>query len=411
MKIAISTSVIARGKSGVGQYVLSLVRGLMPAAQSHDFTLFTLEEDLPLFAFAAGAMRVEPVAERHRPALSNIRWHQTEFARWLRRERFDLAHVPSYRRLLWRQPCALVATIHDLAPFRLAGKYDPLRMFYGRVVARRLARRQHEIIAVSQMTADDVKQFFQIPSERVAVVPNGIDHSQFKPGEVEASRRRVCDPRGLKAPFFLYVARLEHPAKNHVRLVTAFNQFKARTGLPWRLVLGGTDWHGAEEIHKAVEHSPYRGHIVRLGFVPDRDLPHWYRSAEGLVFPSLYEGFGLPPIEAMACACPVLSSRRGALTEVVGDAAGVLEPEDPVQMADAMIRFAQDPAERRRLRTLGLVHAQRYDWRLAAIATLTVYERAHRRYCAVAGGADPGACDIKNGTAGVSAPGYSNAGT
>lgn len=376
MKIALSTSVIARGRSGVGQYVLALVRALLPAAATHEFTLFTLEEDLGLFQFAAPVMRLEPVAERHRPALRNIAWHQTVLPHLLRRGRFDVVHIPSYRRMLWSRPCATVATIHDLAPFCLARKYDPLRMFYGRVVARRLARRQDEIIAVSEMTAEGVRRHFQVPADRISVVPNGLNHQVFRPLDPAHARARVCAPRGLSAPFFLYVARLEHPAKNHVRLIAAFNRFKDETGSAWRLVLGGGDWHGAEAIHDAVETSPHRNHIVRLGFVPDSDLADWYCSADVLVFPSLFEGFGLPPIEAMACGCPVLSSRRGALAEVVGDAAGILEPEDTAQMAAQLGRIASDPAERRRLRAAGLQRARRYDWDAAARSTLAVYERA-----------------------------------
>ena len=146
MRIALSTSVIQRGQSGVGQYVLALVRALLPAAARHEFTLYVLEEDLPLFGFAAGRMRLEVVAERHRPPVRNILWHQTELPRLLRRSGTDLLHVPSYRRMLWPRPCALVATIHDLAPFHLAGKYDRARMFYGRVIgaaARPPAGRDH----------------------------------------------------------------------------------------------------------------------------------------------------------------------------------------------------------------------------------------------------------------------------
>ncbi|MBI4622441.1 MAG: glycosyltransferase, partial [Verrucomicrobia bacterium] len=188
MKIGLSTSVIQCGRSGVGQYVLSLVRALLPAATLHEFTLFVLDEDLPLFGFAAGPMRLEPVAERYRPPVRNILWHQTVLPRLVRRAGLDVLHVPSYRRMLWPRPCALVATIHDLAPFQLAGKYDWARMFYGRVIARQLARRQNEIVAVSRLTAGDIGRFFRVPSGRVTVVPNGLDHGQFRPGPPSRAR-------------------------------------------------------------------------------------------------------------------------------------------------------------------------------------------------------------------------------
>ena len=379
MKIGLSTSVIQRGHSGVGQYGLSLVRALLPAATEHEFTLFVLEQDLPLFAFAGATMRLEPVAECHRPPIRDILWHQTVLPRLVRRAGLDVLHVLSYRRMLWPRPCALVATIHDLAPFHLAGKYDWARMFYGRVIARQLARRQDEIVAVSRLTARDIETYLRVPSLRVTVVPNGRDHDRFRPGAQIRARAAVCAPRGVSGPFFLYVARLEHPAKNHARLIAAFNGFKAATGSPWQLILAGSDWHGAETIHALIRASPFARDIRALGFVAPADLPDWYRGADVFVFPSLFEGFGLPPVEAMACGCPVLASTRGALAETVGGAAGRLEPGQVAQMQAQLTRAATDVEWREQLRAAGLTRAREFDWGTTAAATLGVYARAVAR--------------------------------
>jgi glycosyltransferase involved in cell wall biosynthesis len=376
VRIALSTSVMQRGRSGVGQYVTSLVRALLPAAARHEFTLFVLEEDVPLFAFAAAAMRIEPVSERHRAPVRDILWHQAVLPGLARGRGIDVLHVPSYRRMLWSRPCALVSTIHDLAPFHMAGKYDPARMFYGRVVARRLARRQDEVIAVSTVTAHDVVSLFGVPSARVTVIPNGLDHGQFYPGPRAKARKAVCDPLGLAGPFFLYVARLEHPAKNHSNLIHAFNRFKAAAPSPWRLVLAGGDWHGAAAIRELAASSPFAKDISFPGFVPHADVADWYRAADVFVFPSLYEGFGLPPVEAMACGCPVLSSRSGALGETVGEAAGLLEPHDVGQMQSQLARAATDPAWLGELRSAGLERSCAFQWGTTAEATLGVYSRA-----------------------------------
>jgi glycosyltransferase involved in cell wall biosynthesis len=379
MRIGLSTSVIQRGRSGVGQYVLALVRALLAQATQHEFTLFVLEEDLPLFEFARGAMQIVPVSEIHRPATKNILWHQLELPGIVQRLGLDVLHVPSYRRLLWRRPCALVATIHDLAPFRLPKKYDWARMVYGRVVVRQLAHRQDEIVAVSRTTAADIREFFQIPAEKITVIHNGLDHSRFSPEGRDDAGALIAQRHGLRPPFFLYVARLEHPAKNHARLIAAFNRFKTQAPSPWQLVLAGSDWHGAAVIHDLVRRSPFAPDIRTLGFVGDAELPLWYRAAGAFVYPSLFEGFGLPPLEAMACGCPVLASSDGAVGEVCGGAAACADPRDVADLTAQMTRLATDPKLRERLREAGLQRVRQFDWQQTAAATLEIYARAARR--------------------------------
>ena len=379
MRIGLSTSVIQRGQTGIAQYVFALLRAFLSQAGQNEFVLFVLEEDLSLFDFAKGAMRLVPVPERFRPPVKNILWHQTQLPKLARAHQLDVLHVPSYRRLLWPKPCPLVATIHDLAPFQLAGKYDWKRMLYGRLVARRLAQRQDAVIAISQNTARDLARFFSLPAERIAVVHNGLEHGRFFPGSREQAKNEVAQRLGLRGPFFLYIARLEHPAKNHVRLVAAFNEFKQAAKSDWQLVLAGSDWHGAEAIHAVVKQSPFAAEIRALGFVPDADLPDLYRAADAFVYPSLYEGFGLPPVEAMACGCPVISSTRGSLGEVVGDAALIVEPENVGDLAGKLRALAEDAALRERLRAAGFAQAKKFNWRNTAAETLKVYERIGRK--------------------------------
>ena len=379
MKIGFTTSVIQRGKTGVAQYVFALLRAMLPHAAEHEFNLFIFEEDLPLFDFAKGKMNFVTVAEKFRPAVKNVLWHQTELPKLAKTLGLDVLHVPSYRRMLWRAPCPLVATIHDLAPFHITGKYDWKRMIYGRVIVKRLARRQDEIIAVSENTARDLQTFFGLGRDRVQVVWNGIDHRRFAPGDVGAAKKSAVEKWKLDRPFFLFVSRLEHPGKNHVRLIEAFNQFKATTKSDWLLALGGSDWHGAEAIYAAAKNSPFAADIRFLGFVSDAALPELYHATDVFIYPSLFEGFGFPPIEAMASSVPVISSTRGSLREVVADAALTVEPEDISDIAGALAKMAGSADERERWRAKGLVNARRFDWNENAAQTLAIYQRAIQR--------------------------------
>jgi glycosyltransferase involved in cell wall biosynthesis len=375
MNIGVSTAVGQRGRSGVVQYVIALVRAFLPFAERHRFTLFVLEDDLPLFSFAEPRMKTVPVPERFRPPVNNILWHQIRLPCLARNHRLNVLHVPSSRRMLWRRPCALVATIHDLTPCRRARKHDWHRMVYRRVVARSLAHRQDEIIAVSQHTGRDILELFRFPAGRLTMIYNGLDHARFFPSAREDAKVFVARKHELRQPFFLYVARLDHPAKNHARLIEAFNLFKTATRSDWRLVLCGSDWHDAEVIHALVRQSPFARDIYCLGFVPDGDLPELYRAAEVLVHPTLFAGFSQQPLEAMACGCPVISSARGSLGEVVGDAALIIDPEDVGSLKQGMIRLAADETARDHWREAGLRRAQCFNWNKTAAATINVFAR------------------------------------
>jgi glycosyltransferase involved in cell wall biosynthesis len=249
-------------------------------------------------------------------------------------------------------------------------------MFYGRVVVRWLAHRQDRIIAVSQNTARDILTFFHVPEQRIEVVHNGLEHERFFPGSAKEAKAWARNRFQLQTPFFLYIARLEHPGKNHLRLISAFERFKQTSGSNWQLVFAGSDWHGAEVIHDAIKRSSQREQIKCLGFVAQSELPELYRAADAFVYPSLFEGFGMPPIEAMACGCPVISSTAGSLAEVIGEAALKVDPESITEMADQMSRLALDAGTAERLRGAGLAQARKFDWARTAAETLQVYEQA-----------------------------------
>ncbi|HUS33723.1 MAG TPA: glycosyltransferase family 1 protein [Verrucomicrobiae bacterium] len=377
MKIGISTSVIQRGKTGIAHYLFSLLAELRPFTDEHTFVLFVLEEDVSLFNFLEGSMEIVKVPEQYRKPVANIRWHQTKLPKLCAELNLDAIHVPSYRRLLFRAPCPKIGTIHDLAPFHVRGKYDIARMLYGRYVVKSLARRQDALITVSRTTARDVTRFFGVPEDEIDVVYNGLDHARFQPG-LRDEDNTVLKDFNLDAPYFLYVARLEHPGKNHVRLIEAFDQYKAVTRSNHLLVLGGADWHGAEAIHQAAERSPHSADIRRVGYISDAQLPGLYRRATAMVYPSLFEGFGMPPVEAMACNCPVICSDRGSLAEIAAPAACIIDPENISQMADALRRISLEPNFANGLRKAGLQHAAKFNWKHAAAATLAVYERFKR---------------------------------
>jgi glycosyltransferase involved in cell wall biosynthesis len=224
------------------------------------------------------------------------------------------------------------------------------------------------IVALSQSTKEDLVTHLGIPADRIFVVHAGLDHIRFRP-----VTRRLVEP-----PYVLFVG-TEHPRKN---LATLFEAFAALRRDPrfrtLRLVkVGGAG--GAEAPFREVTHTAMRDlgiarDVVFTGRVPADDLPAYYSGASCLVLPSLAEGFGNPPLEAMACGCPAVVSTVGSLPEIAGDAALVVPPRDPEAIRGAMEALLVDPARRRELRARGLARAREFSWRRAARETLRVYQ-------------------------------------
>ena len=373
LHVAISTSVNQRGKSGVAAYLFGLIDGLVNTCPDVRLTLFGLAEDRPLFAPWLDRAQWAEVAETWRPAVRDVAWHQCILPGRLRKIGADVVHIPSYRRILARPPCPQVVTVHDCAAFHVRGKYDAARMAYGRHVVPLLARQARRLATVSQATARDVETFFHRPAAAIEVIWNGIDHRRFHPAKPSALAEFRARHH-LSRPYLVYLARLEHPAKNHVRLIEAFEQLlKDQPDLPHDLVLAGADWHGAEVVHARVAASPVRDRIRTTGFVTGADLPLWYAAAELLAYPSLFEGFGLPPIEAMACGCPVVCSARGSLAEVVDEAARIVEPESATAIAAGLSEVLANPEK---WRERGLARAQLFDWNRSAQATAALHYTA-----------------------------------
>jgi len=203
-----------------------------------------------------------------------------------------------------------------------------------------------------------------------------VDLSRYS---VSGSRTapQVSARLGLDHPYLLYVARLEHPGKNHVTLLEAYARLRSE-GVRHKLVLAGPRWNGAEAIDAAVARLGLAGHVVFTGFVAGEELPGLYAGASAFVFPSLYEGFGIPLLEAMASGTPACVANTSSLPEVAGDAALLFDPRDPCDIADAMHRLVTDDVLRARLRARGLQRCKEFTWERSAQGVLDACRSAAR---------------------------------
>jgi glycosyltransferase involved in cell wall biosynthesis len=268
----------------------------------------------------------------------------------------DVLYLPAAnRRVVGWRAVPTAGTVHDLAQVHVPNKYGRLRQVYVERVLLPLLRKLSAVTVVSQSTADDVVRYASVPRERVRVVPNGVELA-------EADCIPLCGSR----PYLLYAARLEHPGKNHVRLVRAFGRSRARR--THALLLVGADWGAGAMIRQLVSDLGLGGQVSILGYVPRAALAGFTRRADAVVAAGLFEGFGLQAAEGLSAGKPVAASNTGALPEVVGDCGVLFDPTDESSMAEAIDRVVSDRELRHRCGEIGPVRAERFSWDRAAAA-------------------------------------------
>lgn len=356
--------------AGINGYIYQLLRHLPEViGEGYPFR-YTAYLHEPAFVAPAGLNVVRSRWDTRGP-WRRIAWEQTQLARYTHDA--DLLHGLAFAAPL-AAACPTVITVHDLSFLRYPHAFRAFNRRYLSLFTRLSTRRAARVIAVSESTRQDVIALCGVPAERVITVPNGVS-AEFRPAaaaEVAAFRTA----RDLPDRFILFLGTLE-PRKNLRRLLEAYANLRARHGaaLPPLVIAGGKGWF-YEEIYAAAAKLALLDAVLFPGYIPAEDLPGWYRAAELFVYPSIYEGFGLPVLEAMASGTPVITSTASSLPEVAGDAALLVPPDDVAALADAMDRVLTKPALREQMRDAGLRQAARFSWAATARATADVYRAA-----------------------------------
>lgn len=351
--------------AGVSRYIHGLVAHLPLVDASLTYIAYTGDRELRMQGWET---RVSPWRTERPPA--RILWEQVLQPWALRSDKVDLVHAPVYvGPLATSRP--LVVTIHDLSFFRYPELFPRGNRLYLQRFTQLSARRAARLIADSQSTRRDMQEILGVSRSQVDVIYPGVG-AEMRPLE-DGERLVALRARyGLPERFILCVATLE-PRKNILLLLEAMALLCERSDLPhWLVIAGGKGWF-YETLEARVQALGLQDRVLLPGFVPDGELPLWYNAAELFVYPSRYEGFGLPPLEAMACGTPVIVSDQSSLPEVVGEAGLQLPPDDPDAWALAMAELLESPARRQALREAGLLRAQQLTWEATARATAALY--------------------------------------
>jgi glycosyltransferase involved in cell wall biosynthesis len=373
MHIAVNAHLLAHTRSfrraGVSFYIEQLLTHLAQVDSANHYTIYTTrglgaaELGLPS-RFEVRPSRLPTINPRVR-----IPWEQFLAPLLLRLNGADLFHG-TLNVIPFACPVPGIVTVHDLAFIRFPHTFRSYNRTYLDFATRLSVRRAARVLAVSEHTKHEVVGLLGVPPERVVVTPNAA-RAHFRPPDA-ATLAQFRARKELPEQFVLYVGTLE-PRKNLTTLLDAYSQVVRSSNAP--LIVGGGKGWLYDAVFERLEALGLRDRVHFVGYLDEEDLPLWYAAATVFVFPSLYEGFGMPPLEAMACGTPVVTSNTTSLPEVVGDAGLMVSPRDADALAEALLRMLRDADLRAELRARGLQRARAFSWRASAERTLHAYEQ------------------------------------
>ncbi len=356
-------------KTGVEWYSFSLIEALkkLTANDAHQWVLYTRE---PL----TGDLAVLPENwyEVRAAWPPKYLWTQARMSWEMMRRPADVLFAPAHV-LPPIRPEKSVVTIHDVGFRRMPHLYKTIQKAYHEFTTKDIVRTGARIITVSEFTARELVELYGADPANIAITHLGIDHGTYHPMDEQAIEAVIMRYK-IPKPYFLTIGRMEEK-KNIVSIIKAFDAMKTQRGVgdPTHLVLAGPKGFGYEKIKAAIQASPNRAQILELGYVPEADVPALFAGARGYVHAAWYEGFGIPPVQAMACGCPVIVANNSSLPEVVGEGNGMfVRPDDIDGIAANMERLLSDTPFVMDMRARGIERAKQFTWQQTAQQTLPV---------------------------------------
>ena len=352
MKILLSAIPFDNGKSGISVYIREVINAL--EAAGHELTLIVEDDGAREFG------RFDLIKIKKRRALFSMLYSLFILPWRVNWKKFDFCiMLAANRRVFCRYPIYTVAVVHDLSQYHVPVKYDRFRMFYIKKVLPHYVRKAQSIVAISQSTRNDLIQYWNIPEEKITVVYNGFT----PPAEVEVKKKKQI----------LYISRIEHPGKNHLNLLKAFELLPEELRTKFTLVMPGASWNGAEAVFAYAEKSPCRKQFKFTGFVDFAKLPELYAESTMYIFPSHFEGFGLSLLEAMHAGVPCACSNNSSLGELGKGAAELFDPASPESIAASMTKILSDPDYQQELADKGREKSASFSWQNTAEALTEIF--------------------------------------
>jgi glycosyltransferase involved in cell wall biosynthesis len=370
MRIGVNLLPFRQQLAGAGRFAKNILENLVQLDRRNKYFLFVTESGKVNFRYGADNFTQITCPFLPDAILTRIFWEQLVLPWQLLNYRIDLLFTPSVA-IPFFTHVKTVTVIHDMIPFhKSVAKYTRLRSSYIRSATAQAIRKSNRLIAVSETTKREMMRFCDVPADKISVCLEGVDQKYQKITSLSVIHEKRLK-YNLPDKFILFVGTLE-PGKNLFRLIEAFYQLKKENRITQKLVIvGAYGWGNGirpaktnEEVLQALPVA--KDEIIFSGYVPDEDLPLIYNAADLFVFPSLYEGFGLPPLEAMACGTPVITSNLSSLPEIVGEAGLLIDPYNTKELADAIERVLKDNTLKQAMINKGFLQVKKFSWRSAA---------------------------------------------
>lgn len=370
MKIAIDLTQLPNQLTGVGFYMENLVKGLASVDNDNEYYLFLKRSALS--AFRVDNKRFKYIAVPKYPFIIRVLWEQLILPIYLLFMRIDLLHSPHYTTPLFGWWFKRVVTFHDMTFFLFPKMHQRWKVGYFRTMIRLSARRADRIISVSNSTTRDIINKLRVPAVKIRTIQLAVS-PEYKPGLDQHRIEAVKNKYGLPAEYILFVGTIE-PRKNIIGLVRAYQALPPAIKERFSLVIvGKKGWH-YKELFAEIENSSDRNRIVFPGYIPEDDLPAVYNGAVLFVYPSFYEGFGIPVLEALSCGVPTITSNISSMPEVAVDAGLLVDPNNVEEVTRGIMLVLGEPDRAKKMVELGLKKAAAFSWQKCAQETLAIYK-------------------------------------
>ena len=331
MKIVVS-GYVGKKITGIGRNLMCLLNN---ASSNNKYIVYTNKDMKDDFVFTNSNVEVKTYNVSKTSSIGNLLWTTFVFPFVVLSEKADKALIPNFTFLLFKFRPTIVI-MHDLIEFNVPDKFSPKKMFYRTKLADPItAKRANHIVTVSENSKKDIVKFLGVPSSKITVVYNGVDQEKFTNSGVERATK-ILENRKWPLDFILYAGTIDHPGKNSMGVIKAFEQMKERKLYDGSLILAGMPGSGFDVVDNYVKNSKWKNDITFTGFVTDEELVALYSMCKVFCFLSLYEGFGIPPLEALSCGAKVVVSNSSSLPEVVGDVGITVDPLNQDEIVNAI---------------------------------------------------------------------------